>query len=47
MVTRYKCKKCEWEWDYKGKKKMKPYKQYISCPRCHSLVKLFEHGTEH
>ena len=42
MPTRYKCKRCEWEWEYNGKKKSKSYTQYISCPRCHTLVPLMK-----
>ena len=42
MQIKHKCKGCEWEWEYKGKKKVKPYIQYISCPRCHVLVKLMK-----
>lgn len=36
-----KCKKCKKEWEYKGKKKLnESYSQYVSCPRCKTLVKL-------
>jgi len=30
-----KCKKCNWKWDYKGKKTI-----YCSCPNCLNKVKM-------
>lgn len=41
MTQRLICKRCEWTWNYKGKKEPnKNYPQYTTCPRCHSLVKI-------
>lgn len=34
------CKRCLYEWDYKGRKKVAKYRVYVSCPRCHTLVRL-------
>jgi hypothetical protein len=43
MTYKLICKHCEWQWDYKGKKKLNvKYSQYTSCPRCRSLVKIKE-----
>jgi len=36
-----KCKKCKKIWHYKGKKKPSTkYYVFVSCPDCHSNVKL-------
>jgi hypothetical protein len=41
MTEKLMCKRCEWVWDYNGKKKVNPkYPQYTPCPRCHTPVKL-------
>lgn len=35
IKMKLKCKRCEYEWDYKGKRRF-----YATCPDCHTLVKL-------
>ena len=41
LTMKMKCKRCGKEWEYKGKKKVhKEYTQYVTCPKCHTSIKL-------
>ena len=41
-MTKQKCKRCKWEWEYTGHKleKKSKYAQYTGCPKCYTSVKL-------
>ena len=39
-----RCKRCDHVWEYDGEKikLIKKYPQYVSCPKCHTSVKLLK-----
>lgn len=40
-ALRTQCKRCGYEWEYRGAKKPNPvYPTYVCCPRCRIQVKL-------
>lgn len=36
-----KCKRCEYDWDYKGKSEW-----YATCPRCYNKVRIIKDGED-
>jgi hypothetical protein len=41
-----KCHRCKKEWEYKGKKKIKKWPQYVSCPKCRTSVKINQNESK-